>query len=204
MNQRRTDQRQPARRQRESLGLALLRRLAYRVIQMTLLLVAAACTVVGFAAHFQRAHDPNVDAINLEVSASQFSAPVKSHLDAALRRFAPFSRRAADAVATAAGAGIKAGERASTEVKLKNTGNLEITYVKWECLLFDPKDADHPIQRLSFQTEQQDQPLRAGEVRTFRREFAFRQQLPESVRSRFRIVRVVYASGDTWQRPDSR
>lgn len=200
----RPDQRHQARPQRESLGKRILRRLAYRVIQLTLVLVAAACAVVGAASHFQRAHDPNVDAINLEISSSQFSAPVKSHLDAALRRFAPFNRRAANAAGTTACAGIKVTERASTEVKLKNTGNDEITYVKWECLLFDPKDADHPIQRLSFQTEQQDKPLRAGEVRTYQREFAFRQQLPDAVRSRFRIVRVVYASGDTWQRPDSR
>ena len=206
MQQRRPNPDRQGRQPRPSIGKRLLRYAVYRLIQLTLLLVGSAALVAYAAQHFQRAHDPNVDAINLEIASSRFDPPVKSHLDATLRAIGSFNQRVSRAVSTVSNVerGTKITERAATEVKLHNAGAQEISYVKWECMLFDPKDADHPIQRLSFETDQQEKPIRAGESRTFRREFTLRQQLPDGVRSRFRIVRVNYANGDNWQRPDSR
>ena len=206
MKSRRNSRQPKGDRKPRTLWKRMLFGMARVVIRVTLLLVASAIAVVGMYSHFRRSHDPNMDAINVEISSCQFSGPVHSRLEATLNAVASLSRRSRGALSTASNVerGTRLTERASTEVALRNTGNVDISYIKWECSLFDPKDADRPVTKMTFQTEQQDKPLRPGEVRNFKREFTFRQQLPEGVRSRFRIVRVVYANGDTWQRPDNR
>lgn len=189
---------------RVSRGKRVRRWIFRRLICLAILWVGSAALVLGSAAYLQRGSDPTIDAPGLELLASQWSGPVHSRLDQTMRRISSISglrrgRQVARDVDDAA-KDLKVTERATTSITVKNTSGQEITYVEWECVLLKPDDSRGVLARLRFETDQQAKPIKPNERRQMERTFQFRQKLPDGTRSRFRLLRVRYADGSSWER----